>query len=224
MFNMTQNVVIYGDSDFAEQIYYQLETDERYKILAFTVDKSRYQKKIFKNIPVIPFQDLSNYYSSERICIFPAVGYSRLNKIRENVISEIQAEGFRLLTYISKNAVINESAKIDEGSYICEFVSIGANTKIGVSTIILPHSSIAHDVTISNFTFLSHSVTIGGKSCIKSYSFLGLGCIVQNDITIEECNIIGSGANVIKSTKFNGVYAGNPAKLIKNVDFNNLGI
>lgn len=224
MNNNTQKVIIYGDSDFAEQVYYQLETDGRYQVIAFTVDEKRYNKTIFKDTTVIKFQELRDHYSTNEVLIFPAIGYSKLNKIREIVISEIKEEGYRLLTYISKNAIISSSAKIDEGAYICEFVSIGANSRIGQSTILLPHSSIAHNVTISNFSYISRSVTIGGNSFINSYTFLGLGCIVKNDVTIEAYNVIGSGANVLKSTRVSGVYVGNPAKLIKNVDINNVNI
>ena len=119
----TQKVIIYGDSDFAEQVYYQLETDGRYKILAFTVDESKFEKNTFIGLPVIPFQQLSNHYSTNEVQIFPAIGYSKLNTIREIVVSEIKQAGYKLLTYISKKAHVSINAEIGYGCYICEFVS-----------------------------------------------------------------------------------------------------
>lgn len=217
-------VIIYGDSDFAEQVYYQLESDGRYQVVAFTVDEARLDKTSFKGLPVIEFQKLKEHYSLEDVALFPAIGYSKLNKIRELVMSEIKQSGFQLFTYISKNAVISSQVSIGEGVYICEFVSIGANAKIGQSVLILPNSSIAHNVVISDYSYVSRSTTIGGNVTVKSYSFLGLGCTIKNSITIEEYNIIGSAANVIKSTTPNGVYIGNPAKRLKDVDLLNIKI
>lgn len=217
-------VIIYGDSDFAEQVYYQLESDGRYQVVAFTVDEARLDKTSFKGLPVIEFQKLKEHYSLEDVALFPAIGYSKLNKIRELVMSEIKQSGFQLFTYISKNAVISSQVSIGEGVYICEFVSIGANAKIGQSVLILPNSSIAHNVVISDYSYVSQSTTIGGNVTVKSYSFLGLGCTIKNSITIEEYNIIGSAANVIKSTTPNGVYIGNPAKRLKDVDLLNIKI
>jgi len=218
----TQKVIIYGDSDFAEQVYYQLETDGRYKILAFTVDESKFEKNTFIGLPVIPFQQLSNHYSTNEVQIFPAIGYSKLNTIREIVTTEIEQAGYKLFTYISKKAHVSINAEIGYGCYICEFVSIGSNSKIGKSTIILPHASIAHDVNISSFSFLSHSTIIGGYTSIKKNTFFGLGSIVKNNITVDEFNIIGAASNVLKSTEPNGIYIGNPAKRLKDVDINNL--
>ena len=91
--NILQQVIIYGDSDFAEQVYYQLETDGRYKILAFTVDETMLHDKTFKGLPVIPFQQLKKHYSTTEVQVFPAIGYSKLNSIREIVVSEIEKWG-----------------------------------------------------------------------------------------------------------------------------------
>ena len=170
-----KQVIIYGDSDFAEQVYYQLKTDGRYEILAFTVDEARYLKNSLNGIPVIPFQHLIKKYSPNEVLIFPAIGYSKLNTIREIVTSEIEQAGYKLFTYISKNAYVSINAIIECGCYICEFVTIGSNTKIGKSTIILPHVSIAHDVNISGFSFLSRSTIIGGYTSIKKIHFSDLG-------------------------------------------------
>src|SRR5690554_4338219 len=160
----TQQVIIYGDSDFAEQVYYQLETDGRYKILAFTVDESKFEKNTFIGLPVIPFQQLSNHYSTNEVKIFPAIGYSKLNTIREIVISEIEKDGYGLLTYISKLAYVGANTKIGDGCFICEFVSIGIHSELGKAIVILPNSKIGHYNNIGDFCYFSNSVCTGGSA------------------------------------------------------------
>ena len=44
----------------------------------------------------------------------------------------------------------------------------------------------------------------------------------ENGIEIAEYNIIGSAANVVKSTTANGLYVGNPARRIKDVKPNKI--
>lgn len=219
-----EKIVIYGDSDFAEQVLYQLESDGRYKIVAFTVDIERINKKNYLGLPIYPFQELDNYFQKNEIKIFVAIGYSKLNSIRENVTLEVIDKGYNLLTYISKYAFIGQNVKIGNGSFICEFVSIGPKTSIGIGAIILPHTSIAHDVIVANFCYLSSSLAIGGYSEIKRNSFIGLNSTIRNNIIIAEKNILGSASNVVRSTEPNGVYVGNPAKRIKDIGMNNINI
>ena len=218
----TQQVIIYGDSDFAEQVYYQLETDGRYKILAFTVDESKFEKNTFIGLPVIPFQQLSNHYSTNEVHIFPAIGYSKLNTIREIVVSQIKQAGYKLLTYISKLAFIGANTQIGEGCLICEFVSIGIHTELGKAIVILPNSRIGHYNNIGDFCYFSNSVCTGGRVTFRRNSFIGLHATIRNSITIEEFNVIGTASNVVKSTDPYGIYVGNPAKRLKDVDLNNL--
>lgn len=222
--NTKQNIVIYGDSDFADQVYSQLESDGRYKVVAFTVDESKYNKNNFNDLPIIKFQQLKNYYSTQDVLIFPAIGYTRSNIIREIVSNEIVNEGFKLMTYISKYANIGNDVKVGAGCYICEFVSIGAKTQIGRGTIILPNTAIGYAINILDYCYISVSVSIGGKSIISNNTFIGLSSTIKNGIEIAEYNIIGSAANVVKSTTANGLYVGNPARRMKDLDLNNLNI
>ena len=184
-----QKVVIYGDSDFAEQVYYQLQTDGRYDVVAFTVDESKCNKSLFLGTQVIPFQHLDRHYSQREVLLFPAIGYSKLNTIREAVMFEIENAGYELLTYISKLAYIGANTKIGEGCYICEFVSIGINSVIGKATIFLPNSRIGHHNCIEDYCYFSNSVSIGGHAILKRNCFVGLHATIRNGVTIEEYNV-----------------------------------
>lgn len=222
--NSIQNVVIYGDSDLAEEVLHELESDGRYKIVAFTVDESKYNKKYFNDLPIIKFQSLKDCFSNEDVLIFPAIGYSKSNTIREIVLHEIEDSGYRLLTYISRYAFIGPHVRVGKGSYISHFTSIGAKAIIGDGVIIKMNCSISHDVIINNYCYLPSAVTIGGGAIIRNNTFLGLNSTIKNGIEIAEYNIIGSAANVVKSTTANGLYVGNPARRIKDVDLNNVKI
>lgn len=219
-----ERIVIYGDSDFAEQVYYQLMSDGRYEVLAFTVDEERLKEKSFKGIDVIAFQELEKYFDKTEIKIFVAIGYSKMNTIREEVFNEVLNCGYDLLTYISKHAFIGYDVKIGAGCFICEFVSIKPGTSIQNGSIIFPNTSIGHGVTIDQFSYLSIGVCVGGYSVIEKNCFVGMHSTIRDSATISEYNLIGSASNVVKSTDSKGMYLGNPAKRIKDIDINNIAI
>jgi sugar O-acyltransferase (sialic acid O-acetyltransferase NeuD family) len=222
--NTKENVVIYGDSDFAEQVYHQLESDGRYEVLAFTVDEQKYAQKNYLGHPVYPFQKLDHFFQKNDIKIFVAIGYSKMNAIREAVFHEVSNAGYEFLTYTSKYAVIDKTVNIGDGSYIGVFVSIGSKTIIGKGVIVLPNTRIEHNVAINNFCYLSSAIAVGGFTVIKNNSFIGLNATIKDNITIAEKNIIGAASNVTGPTAPNGIYVGNPAKRIKDVDFDNFKI
>ncbi|MBV4357836.1 acyltransferase [Pinibacter aurantiacus] len=53
---------------------------------------------------------------------------------------------------------------------------------------------------------------------IKSKSWIGFNSIILKGVTLEEGTIIGAGSVVSKSTEDYGIYAGNPAVLVKKTD------
>ena len=63
---------------------------------------------------------------------------------------------------------------------------------------------IAHDVTVESFNTFSPSVKISGNCKIKSNNFLGTGCILFPNVSMENCSI-GAGAVVKKKVLTNKI-------------------
>lgn len=108
---------------------------------------------------------------------------------------------------IQRNTIIRSKTKIQSHSFICEGVEIGENCFIG------------HGVMFVNDLFKSGSPAGGDKK--KWFkSILGKNVSVGSNATIIGVSIcdnvvIGAGSVVTKSIDKPGIYAGNPAKLIR---------
>jgi len=87
----------------------------------------------------------------------------------------------------------------------CWLISIGKNVTLAPRVHILAHD--ASTKFILNYTKIGH-VVIGDNV------FIGAESIVLPNITIGNNVILGAGSVVTKDIPSNGVYAGNPAKLI----------
>ena len=110
---------------------------------------------------------------------------------------------------IQKDVKIGKETKIQSHSFICELVTIGENCFIG------------HGVMFINDLFSTGGPAQGNKSLWKSTLIGNKVSIGSNatilPVTICDNVVIGAGSVVTKNITESGVYAGNPAKKIKNI-------
>lgn len=112
-------------------------------------------------------------------------------------------------TEIQKNVIIGNNCKIQSHSFICELVTIGDNC------------FISHGAMFINDLFSSGGPAQGDKSKWKK-TILGNNVSIGTNATILPVNIcdhtvIGAGSVVTKDITEPGIYAGNPAKKIKEL-------
>ena len=110
---------------------------------------------------------------------------------------------------IQKDVQIGSNTKIQSHTFVCELVTIGSDCFIG------------HGVMFINDLFAKGGPAQGDKSLWKSTKIGNKVSIGSNatilPVTICDNTIIGAGAVVTKNIEKAGVYAGNPAKLIKEL-------
>ena len=69
---------------------------------------------------------------------------------------------------------------------------------------------------MESFSSTGPGAITGGNVKLKNFSHLGIGCVVKNNIVINENVICGGKSYVNKSCKKNSVYFGVPSKFIKS--------
>lgn len=107
--------------------------------------------------------------------------------------------------------MINSHVRFYTGLYNDSFVSIGRNTKIGFNVSLI---TVTHEIGQSNCRggeCVAKSITIGDGVWICANSTILPG------VSIADGCIIAAGAVVTKSTEPNGMYAGVPARRIKEL-------
>ena len=109
---------------------------------------------------------------------------------------------------IQKNVKIGDNTKIQSHSFICEKVIIGKKCFISHGVIfvndLIKFGKIETNPKFFKKTRVGNSVIIGSNSTI-------LPVAISNNI------VIGAGSVVTKNLKIKGIYAGNPAKLIRRL-------
>ena len=110
---------------------------------------------------------------------------------------------------IQKNVQIGNNCKVQSHTFICELVTIGENCFIG------------HGVMFINDLFQVGGPANGDKNLWKKTK-IGNHVSIGSNATIlpvDICDnvVIGAGTVVTKSINKPGIYAGNPAKFLRNL-------
>jgi len=110
---------------------------------------------------------------------------------------------------IQKNSRIGDHSRVQSHSFICEGVETG------------DHCFIGHGVMFVNDLFSSGGPAGGNKDLWKTTKIGNHVSIGSNatilPVTICDGVVIGAGAVVTKDILQPGIYAGNPARLIRNL-------
>jgi acetyltransferase-like isoleucine patch superfamily enzyme len=111
---------------------------------------------------------------------------------------------------IQKGVVIGARTRIQSHSFVCELVEIGAD------------SVVAHGVMFINDLYSVGGPARGRKELWKGTRVGARVSIGSNatilPVTICDDVVIGAGSVVTRDIKLPGIYAGNPARLIRRLD------
>jgi acetyltransferase-like isoleucine patch superfamily enzyme len=117
---------------------------------------------------------------------------------------------------IQKNATVGKRCKISSHTFICEGVTIE------------DHVFIGHGVTFINDTY-PRATTASGElqtasdwkvepTRIKKGASIGSGVTILCNVVVGEGAIVGAGSVVTRDVPPNAIVAGNPARILRNVE------
>ena len=200
------DVIIFGDGDLAEIIAYYLEEDSGYNVQAFTVDGEFLKQNQFFQRDVIPFEDVEKVYPPDIYKMFVALGYSKMNKVREVKVAEAKEKGYQLIRHIHSKALVYPELEIGENSFIFEANVIQPFVRIGENNIIWSGNHIGHHSVIGNNNFISSHVVVSGRVMIENNCFIGVNATVRDNVTIASETLVGASALIMNNTKKQSVY------------------
>lgn len=223
---MAGNIVIVGNSEFAEIASEYFKRDYGYETVAFAVDKEFIREGNLLGHPVIEFDKLSDMYPPDKIDgVFVAAVYTQMNRLRERFCRECKEKGYRLLSYVSPHAFVWENVEIGENVFIFEDNTVQYNVKLHNNVILWSGNHIGHSAEIGENTFVSSHVVVSGYTKIGKNCFLGVNSCLGDNITFPDNSILAAGAVTTCPLQEGGrIYAGNPAKKMKKTAYEYFGV
>lgn len=210
---MTKGLVIFGTGQLAEVAAWYFTNDAGRAPNAFTVDGAHVVEPNFAGAPVVPFEEAAARFPPATHDLFVAVGYKRVNGLREEKIRAARDRGYELPSYVSPRATVLGDPAIGANAFILEDNTIQPFVRIGMGVTLWSGNHVGHHATIGDFCFISSHVVISGGVTVGERSFIGVNATVNDHIAIGARCVIGSGAIIVRDLADESVMTAEPAKL-----------
>jgi sugar O-acyltransferase (sialic acid O-acetyltransferase NeuD family) len=209
-----RHILIISGGDFAAKVIRLINRIGGYVIVGYTdiVDRgSLFGVKHLGADSQIP--DLIRKHPELNAVLCVGVNEEHRDK-RKLLINYLNKYEIQIPTLIAPNAFIEEDVEIGSGSIVFDNALIDFGVTIGNYSVVNLKATVCHNTEISDDVTLSPSSVIAGGCKIGSGTFVGTNATINPYISITSGCVIGSGSVVVKDCLVEGVYFGNPAKLV----------
>lgn len=208
-------VIVFGNSVFAEHVYYLLTHDSQYEVTAFTVD-SKYivADKLF-GVPVVPFENVEHFLKPTDYQMIVAVSFQKVNRLREEKYSQAKSKGYHLINYLSSMATTYPDLDVGDNCIISENSIVGPFVKIGNDVFVGSGAIIGHHTVLDSHCFVSPGAVVLGGVTVEEYCLIGANATVKEQVTITRECIVGSGVTINNNTQEKGIYVNPPAERLE---------
>ncbi len=207
-----KEIVIIGDSAFAEVAYEYFTHDSPFEVIAFAVEGTYLTKQLLFGLPVYPLENLGNYIDLKSTGFHCAVVYTQLNRLRARLVNIAKSIGLTPVSYVSSKSFVWPNAKLGEHVFIFEDNTIQPFVEVGNNVVMWSGNHIGHHSRIEDNVFIASHVVLSGFTTIGESSFIGVNATISNNVDIAKNNWIGLGATITRSTHPDQLFKGGRSK------------
>jgi sugar O-acyltransferase (sialic acid O-acetyltransferase NeuD family) len=207
-----RNLLIVGDSSFAEVAHEYFNRDSNYQVVGFAVERAFLNRDELFGLPVIALEDMKEAFPPEQHDVYVALVYSELNRLRARLAAAVTAMGYDLASFVSPHARISPSATLGRHCFVFEDNVIQPFVSIGDDVVLWSGNHIGHHSSIGDHCFISSHVVVSGHCSIGENCFLGVNAAVANDVRIGKDCWVGPGVVVSADTEARQMFPGAKAE------------
>ena len=204
--NDKKNLIIVGTGLFAEVAKAYFEEYTCYQVVAFACHEKYKENNTIYGSPLHIVENMEKEFPVEENDVFVAVGYGKMNKMRQVVYEEIKELGYTCVSFVHPKIKVWDSTIIGENVFIFEDNTIQPFTTIGNNNIFWSGNHLGHHTKVGDHCFISSHVVISGSCKIGNNVFIGVNAVLHDSLTIEDECLIGAGAIISKDTVKKEVY------------------
>lgn len=211
-----RKIAIFGAGGFGrevacliKEINLTLKKDDKWNLIGFIDDGKEIDYKTEYGSVLGNLSFLNSY--NKKLAVVFAIGNPSIIKLVHSKINNnniyypnIIASDFRCL---DKN-----NMTMGEGNIILSKCSISCNVKIGCFNVLNSSIAIGHDANIGDYNVFMPGTRISGEVKIGHQNSFGIYSVVLQQLIIGNNTIIAPSSVVMRRTKNNTTYIGNPAK------------
>ncbi len=204
---------IIGSGGLAKEVISYIESEKfvRYEI------KGCWGVKNFNNIEYQKYfrgslDEFKSHYKNDELVIIAIAQ----NEIRKKIVEhELKSLDVNFTSYIHPSCEISNYASIGKGCIFSPGCIVCADASIDDFNFFNTHCAVGHDVRIGSYNCFFPKVEICGNCEISSNCIFGINSIILPEVKMQSNSKLDAGSVLRKSTESEGLYFGNPARLIK---------
>ena len=202
-----REVVIFGAGEFASLVRFHLTTEGEHSVVAFTVDRDYVDREGFEGLPLVAFERLDEMFPPDRVEVFVALGYRKVNRPRADAYARVAQRGYRCLTFVSPHAIVAANVELGENCFVFESAVLQPGVRLGSDTIVRTGAVVGHDCQIGDHCFIAPRASISGNVVIGEFAFVGNNATIRDGVTIAPHTVVGAGSLIKADTRAGEVYA-----------------
>jgi len=205
-------LVVFGLGPFATAFAELVRDEGDLEPVAFCVDRPYATKSEHEGLPVVAMDELTDRYPPSTCRALVPLGFLRMMGLRAEACDRLEALGYRLTPWISRRAAVWSRLEPGPNTIILPGATVLPFARLGRDVSVRPNVVVSHHCEIEDHVTLANGVVLGGSSRIGANSWVGLGAVIRDKVTIAPRTFVGAGAVVTSDTEEDGVYVGVPAR------------
>jgi len=199
-------VVVFGIGQWAELAHFYLTHDSEHEVVAFTVDRDYLTASEFHGLPVVDYAEVEHSYPPSEYSMFIPISFKRMNHLRAEKYEDAKRRGYQLISYVSSRATTFPGFEPGDNCFILEGNIIQPFVKIGNDVVMWSANHVGHHSIIHDHVMVTGHVCISGACTIESFSFIGAGATIRDEVRVARETLVGMDATIAKDTKEFEIY------------------
>lgn len=209
-----KKIVLFGDGAIAELAHYYFTEDSAHEVAAFAVDADRQTADTFQGLPLVAFERVAERYPPGDFAFFIAIGYGRLNQLRQQKYEAAKAMGYDCVSYIAGRAAVARNVAIGGNCFILENQTIQPFCTIGANVTLWSGNHIGHHSTIGDHCFFASHIVVSGSCRFGARCFVGVNATFRDGCTVGDDSFVGMAATVSADVPAGAVVLGDSSEIL----------
>ncbi|URQ90135.1 acetyltransferase [Pseudoalteromonas sp. SCSIO 43101] len=207
-----KDLIIIGGGGFAKEVIW-LANDCNRKVKGVLDDSVQTHNTQVQGATVLG--DVSSWVNYKDCEFIIAIGSPRT---RQKVLDKMLTFGEPdFATLIHPSVRFSNTVSIGDGSIICAGSILTADISLGKHNILNLNVTVGHECEFADCVTIAPMVAVSGNVKLHHLVEVGTGAVIRQGLNLAEGSMLGMGGILTKNIPERMIYAGNPAKKLKEI-------
>lgn len=186
------DIILVGFGGHGKSVADCIERQGKYHIVGYTDLCGQESVYTYLGTDDVLSEYLAKGINKVAICL----GYLGKGNLREKIYKKLKSKGFEFPIIVDPSAIVSDTAKIEEGTFIGKGVIINAEAKVGKLVILNTRCLVEHECLIGDYSHIAVGAVLCGQVEIGEAAFVGANATVIQCIKVGARKLIPAGMTV----------------------------